>query len=387
MPDLVVAGAGMAGLAAAAEARRLGADPLVLEKLPYAGGSMRLSSGVVWRHRDFETFRAECPDGDERLQRLVFERLDEDLRWLESLGAPVVERATGNPLTTGFRFDPAGLTSALVAAVRGRLRLGEPLREPPEGTPLILATGGVAASRELLAEHVTPEAEHVFLRTSPGSSGDGLRIGLEAGAATSAGLDQVYARAMPASPAQIGEHDLVRLSQLYAQYAIVTNEHGDRYETRTWSENDVAGWQLRQPRARAWFTVRGHHLGERVRDRTVAEMIEAAEEAGAPVTRGAQGVAGESGGAAPAGERGRGGGGRFARPVRRGADDVTVETVAGVTTTLGGLAVDETARVADGVFACGADAGGIATGGYSSGLAAALVLGRIAARAALGGTP
>ncbi len=295
MPDLVVAGAGMAGLAAAAEARRLGADPLVLEKLPYAGGSMRLSSGVVWRHREFETFRAECPDGDERLQRLVFERLDEDLRWLESLGAPVVERDTGNPLTTGFRFDPAGLTSALVAAVRGAACVSASrFASGRSGAPLILATGGFAASRELLAEHVTPEAEHVFLRTSPGSTGDGLRIGLEAGAATSAGLDQVYARAMPAPPAQIGEHDLVRLSQLYAQHAIVTNEHGDRYETRTWSENDVAGWQLRQPRARAWFTVPGDRLGERVRDRTVAEMIEAAEKAGAPVTRGAGVGAGAS---------------------------------------------------------------------------------------------
>jgi succinate dehydrogenase/fumarate reductase flavoprotein subunit len=64
-----------------------------------------------------------------------------------------------------------------------------------------------------------------------------------------------------------------------------------------------------------------------------------------------------------------------------------------VTTTLGGLAIDEGARVLDeggepveGVFACGADAGGIATGGYASGLAAALVFGRIAARSALGET-
>ena len=86
MPDIVVAGAGMAGLAAAAEARRLGATPLVLEKLPRPGGSMLLSSGVIWRHRDLETFREECPDGDERLQRLLFERLDEDLGWLEALG-------------------------------------------------------------------------------------------------------------------------------------------------------------------------------------------------------------------------------------------------------------------------------------------------------------
>jgi succinate dehydrogenase/fumarate reductase flavoprotein subunit len=354
MPDVIVAGAGMAGLAAAAEARRLGATPLVLEKLDRPGGSMRLSSGVVWRHRDFDRFRDECPDGDRRLQRLVFERLDADLAWLESLGAPVAERETGNPLTSGTRFDPKGLTSALVEGAGG-VRLGDALREPPGGVPLILATGGFGASRELLREHVTPEADHVFIRAAPGSTGDGLRIGLAAGGSTSAGLDQVYARAMPAPPAEIGAGDLVRLSQLYARHANVTNERGESFETRAWSETDVAGWQIRQPRARAWFTVPAERLGERVRERTVAEMIDAAQAAGAPV--------------------------------RRGEDDVTVETVAGVTTTLGGLAIDEHARAARDVFACGADAGGIATGGYASGLAAALVLGRIAARAALGETP
>jgi succinate dehydrogenase/fumarate reductase flavoprotein subunit len=344
----------MAGLAAAAEARRLGAEPLVLEKLRRPGGSMRLSSGVIWRHRDFDSFREECPDGDERLQRLVFERLDADLDWLESLGAPAVARETGNPLTTGARFDPAGLTDALVEAA-GEVQVAERLREPPPDVPLVLATGGFAADRELLEEHVSPEAGYAFLRAAPGSTGDGLRVGLEAGAATSAGLDQVYARAMPAPPARIDEDDLVRLSQLYARHAEVANERGDSYETATWSEIDVGQWQLRQPRARAWFSVAVERLGERVRERTVAEMIDAAEAAGAPV--------------------------------RRAQDHVTVETVAGVTTTLGGLAIDEHARTAPGVFACGADAGGIATGGYASGLAAALVFGRIAARAALGEGP
>ncbi len=369
MADLVVAGAGMAGLAAAAEARRLGAEPLVLEKLDRPGGSMRLSSGVMWRHRDLERFLAECPEGDERLQRLLFERLDEDIGWLESLGAPVVERETGNPLTAGTRFEPAGLTDALVEAAGGLapaegtgaggagagVRVAERLREPPPDVPLVLATGGFAADRELLTEHVSPEAGHAFLRAAPGSTGDGLRIGLAAGAGTSAGLDQVYARAMPAPPARIGDEDLVRLSQLYARHADVTNERGERYETAIWSEIDVAQWQLRQPRARAWFAVSLERLGERVRERSVREMIDAAEAAGAPV--------------------------------RREEEHVIVETVAGVTTTLGGLAIDEHALAAPGVFACGADAGGIATGGYASGLAAALVFGRIAARAALGESP
>src|SRR5829696_7364329 len=364
MADLVVAGAGMGGLAAAAEARRLGAEPLVLEKLSRPGGSMRLSSGVVWRHRELERFLAECPDGDGRLQRLLFERLDDDMGWLESLGAPVVERETGNPLTTGARFDPEGLTGALVEAAGGLappdgagagapgVHVAERLREPHAGVPLVLATGGFAADRELLEKYVSPEAGHAFLRAAPGGTGDGLRIGLAAGAATSTGLAQVYGRAMPAPPARIGEGDLVRLSQLYARHADVTNELGEQYETTTWSEIDVAQWQVRQPRARAWFTVSAACLGERVRERTVAEMIDAAEEAGAPV--------------------------------RHEEDHVTVETVAGVTTTLGGLAIDEHAMAAPDVFACGADAGGIATGGYASGLAAALVFGRIAGRAALG---
>jgi NADPH-dependent 2,4-dienoyl-CoA reductase/sulfur reductase-like enzyme len=39
----------MAGLVAAARARELGAEPVVLEKGNRAGGSMLLSSGVVWR--------------------------------------------------------------------------------------------------------------------------------------------------------------------------------------------------------------------------------------------------------------------------------------------------------------------------------------------------
>jgi fumarate reductase flavoprotein subunit len=386
LSDLAVAGAGMAGLVAAAEARRLGAAPVVLEKLDRPGGSMRLSSGVIWRHRSLERFLAECPGGDRELQRLLFERLDADLEWLESLGAPLIARDTGNPLTTGVRFDPEGLTDALVAAAGGVLagpapgaaseaggaaaaasapagplnaahgvHLASPLRELPDRVPVILATGGFAADPALMREHVTPEADHLLLRAAAGSTGDGLRLGLGAGAELGPGLDQVYARAMPAPPARVDPADFVRLSQLYARHAEVTNERDERYETATWSEIDTAQWMARQPRARAWFRVPRAALGERVRDRTVGEMVDAAEAAGAPV--------------------------------RREAEHVTVETVAGITTTLGGLRIDRAARAAPGVFACGADAGGIATGGYASGLAGALVFGRIAARAALGESP
>src|SRR2546421_295603 len=334
MPDLVVASAGMAGLAAAAEARALGATVTLLERGDRPGGSMLLSSGVVWRYRAFDVFRAECPAGAPALQLAMFENLDADLRWLESLGARVVARETGNPLTTGARFDPESLTAKLIEAAGAEVRVGQPLRELPDNGPVVLATGGFQADRELVREHVTPQAEHLMLRAAPWSSGDGLRLGLAAGGERSNGLEQIYGRNMPAPPARVGERDFVRLAQLSAHHATVTNERGERYEARTWSEIDVVQWTALQPRARAWFRLEDSALEERVRDHTVGEMVDAAAEVGAAV--------------------------------ERSSGSVTIETVAGITSTLGGLRIDAHARVADGVFAAGGDAGGIATGGYAS---------------------
>src|SRR6185312_9379843 len=134
LPDLVVAGAGMAGLAAAARARELGADDVVHEKGTRLGGSMYLSSCVVWRYRDFERFREECPGGDPELQRVVWEGLDDALAWLEGLGAPVVARETGNPLTRGVRFEPKRLPGRRRA--RPRARHAGSAASRPAGEPL-----------------------------------------------------------------------------------------------------------------------------------------------------------------------------------------------------------------------------------------------------------
>jgi fumarate reductase flavoprotein subunit len=351
LPDLIVAGAGLAGLVAAVRARELGASVVVQEKGDRPGGSMRLSSGVVWRYREWERFRAECPAGDPALQRLVHEGLDEGLRWLESLAAPVVSRETGNELTTGVRFDSEGLTQAL-ADRAGELRLSEPLEELPSGMPVVLATGGFQGDRELVRRNVTPEAEHLVLRANPWSAGDGLRLGLDAGAALTGGLGEFYGRNLPGPPALMGPDGFVGLAQLYARFATVRSSTGEEYEPRTWSEIDVVQWTARQPGAIATYVVPDSALGDRVRGVSVGEMIERARSVGGPVRR---------------------------------LDGVTeVDVVAGITTTLGGLRVDTRASVAEGVWAAGTDVGGIALGGYASGLAAALVLGRIAAESAVG---
>ena len=349
MAELVVAGAGMAGLVAAARARELGADVLVHEKGDRPGGSMRLSSCVVWRYRNWETFRAECPGGDPALQRVVWEGLDDALAWLESLGAPVVARDTCNPGTAGLRFDPEGLTEVLVRRA-GELRLESPLKELPDGAPTVLATGGFQGDAELVARYITPEP--LLLRANPWSAGDGLRLALGRGAETSAGLDEFYGRNMAAVPRALEPGEFVALAQVYARSATVENASGERFEPRHWADVDVVQWTARQPGGRAWYVVPDAALGERLRERTVGELVEAARAAGAAVER----VDGA----------------------------VRVPVAAAITATLGGIRVNERARAADGLWAAGADVGGVSTGGWSSALAAALVLGRVAAEDAVG---
>jgi fumarate reductase flavoprotein subunit len=341
----------MAGLCAAARARELGASPVVFEKGTRPGGSMLLSSCVIWRHRDWQDFRAECPGGDERLQRVVWERLDDGIAWLESLGAPVVTHETGNPRTVGKRFDPSGLTEVLVDAAGG-VRLRATAEEPE-----VLATGGFQGDANLVAEHVRPAAV-LRLRANPWSAGDGLRHGLACGGELSAGMDEFYGRNMP--DADYSKEQFVPLAQLYGRFARVYNDRGEEFFEGevSWSENDLVQATARQPGARAWYVLDDDALEQRVRERKVADIVALAPTRVEPSDL------------------------PFAAPP--GAH-VAVRVKPGITHTIGGLRIDDRARVAgaDGLFAAGADVGGISTGGYASGLAAALVFGRIAAESAL----
>jgi fumarate reductase flavoprotein subunit len=344
----------MAGLVAAVRLRELGGEPVVYEKGTRAGGSMLLSSCVIFRHRTLEEFHAECPGGVPELQQLIVERLDEAVRWLESLGAEPVWQETGNPRTVGKRFDPRGLTDVLQARA-GEVRLRTPLPLDAE-LPVILATGGfpvrLARDRGLL------------LRCNPWSEGDGLEFARAQGAAPTEGLDEFYGRALPAPPAQVHGEDYVRLTQLYGRFAEAVDERGDVFFEGqvAWHENDLAQAIARLPERTAWYRLGEAALRQPIRARTVGEMVEAARAAGGEVRELADGR-------------------------------LAVHVMPGVTHTIGGLRVDRSARVLDnagrpiaGLYAAGVDAGGISTGGYSSGLATALVLGLTAAETAAANT-
>jgi succinate dehydrogenase/fumarate reductase flavoprotein subunit len=344
----------MAGLCAAARVRQLGATPAVLEKGDRPGGSMLLSSGVVWRYRTLEDFRRECPAGDPGLQRLIVGRLDDALDWLESLGAPVVRRETGNPRTVGRRFDPRGLTESLVRAAGG-VRTGHRWGTDPETRPeepVVLATGGFSV--RLARELALP------IRSNAWSEGNGLDVAVTHGATATAGMDEFYGRAMPAPPARWGEPEFVDHAQVYGRFATVLDEHETEipWKADDWSENGLVQ-TIAERGGRAWYVVDRGDLGRETPYGTIAKCIDRVRAAGGTVED------------------------------RDGA--VAVHVVAAVTHTIGGLAIDDRTHVLDangspipGLYAVGVDAGGWSTGGYASGLAAALVLGLVAAETIVG---
>jgi fumarate reductase flavoprotein subunit len=316
----------MAGLVAAARARQLGTEVRLLERGDRPGGSMLLSSGVVWRYRDFDEFRRQCPGGDEALQQAIWERLDDALDWLERLGAASVPHTT-NPLTTGRRFDPRALTAALVRAA-GDVELGTPPTDA-DG-PLVVATGGypvrLAAERGLL------------VRSNPWSAGEGIDLALARGA-DAAPSGEFYGRAMQGP---VPEDRFVAASQLYGRLARRVNDLGVEFFPGevSWSENDLAQAIADQPGGRAWYEL----------DPDALVLPEVAEKL--PYAQATE-------------------------PLPGGGLRVRVHTA--VTHTYGGVKVDTRARAADGVWVAGVDAGGVSNGGYASGLAQALVLGLVAA--------
>jgi fumarate reductase flavoprotein subunit len=279
---------------------------------------------------------------------------------------------------------------------------------------VILASGGFAGNPELVGRHIIRGAGRMRLRAHPWSTGDGFLAALEAGGLTSAGLDEFYGRNLPAPPADFSPEEFVEVSQLYGRHAVAINRNGERYadEAADWSETALVRVTARQPGLRAWYVLDAAGLRGHVRERSVEEMIATARRSGGTVLRAEsleelaerlseRGVPrtnvlrtlGEYN-AAVAGERGS----ELSPPRSEPAAPVqappfvAVEVAPAITHTVGGLAVDEGCRVLrrtdgrplPGVYAAGVEVGGVSVGGYTSGLAAALVFGRVAAASAAG---
>jgi fumarate reductase flavoprotein subunit len=429
----LIAGGGLAGLTAALRATELGAQVTLLEKGTGPGGSFVYSSGYIWSYVDLPTFRREAPGGDAALQRLILERLGSGLAWLEGAGGVLLASETGNPLTYGAHFDPARTVSALVdrlEATGGEMLTETALETLLEDTAgrvtgvrvsspgetyaadaVILASGGFAGDPEMVGRHIIGGPGRMQVRAHPRSTGDGFRAALQKGALASAGLDEFYGRNLPAPPAEFPPERFVEVSQLYGRYAVAVNAGGERYadEGADWSETALTRATAHQPGLYAWYVLDARGLEGRVRERTTKEMVESAKSAGGTVIEAASlkeladrlaehsmpreiflctleeyNAAAVAGGHLSPPRSGQ------AWPLRV-PPFVAVKVAPSITHTVGGLAVDAGCRVLRGtdkrpirgLYAAGVEVGGVSVGGYTSGLASALVFGVTAAESAI----
>lgn len=433
MVDVMVCGGGVAGLAAAVSAAEAGAETVVLEKSPRCGGSGRLSNGTLWTFADPERAAALMPDADHLLQEATISAADATLAWLEELGVPL-GAAVNMIHGTGRSVDPASMIGGLrtrLLALGGRIELGTPMRTLAPGfvvngtwstRTVVLATGGFQGNPELLTRYgIMPE--HVYLRASPWSTGDGLLAAQTLGAATSSGLGGFYGHAMVAPPAPITPHEFREASQYFGPLSIAVGLDGRRFtdETAGSGEESLNEALSRRPSGRGFYLGDGHTLAMdalpgRLATRTIVDRAAAkgAVTMGATVEELATGLAAygvppaalletlsaiNSAAADDAWEQ-------LYPPRSRHRHGFTeppffaVAVKAGLTFTTGGLAVDDELRVLDrsssssplstmvtdvadvhpvpipGLYAAGCDVGGLSHSGYFGGLLPALITGR-----------
>jgi len=192
---------------------------------------------------------------------------------------------------------------------------------------------------------------------------------------------------------------------------VAINGRGERYadEGADWSETALTRATAHQPGLHAYYVLDAAGLEGRVRERSVKEMVETARGAGGTVIQAAsleeladeleeRGVPRDTflrtieeyNAAIAAGED--------PSPPRTGPavplrvpPFVAVKVAPSITHTVGGLTVDVGCRVLrekdeqpiPGLYAAGVDVGGVSVGGYTSGLASAVVFGKTAAESAL----
>ncbi|MDO4548843.1 MAG: FAD-dependent oxidoreductase [Clostridia bacterium] len=229
--DVLVVGAGGAGLSAAATAADEGADVILVEMLSFTGGSTAQSGGVMLRGANEGDPEGTMTDdelydylmewsqyrADPEVVRTYVDKAGEDQPWAFSLGDGVQNTTRYHMMPENIMaIRPDGDATAAATGIiltqqmeKGVLERGVDLRlntaatqlivedgkvigamvESRQGTypiyaegGVILCTGGFAQNKDLLAEYGVPNAELVPVSCTAGATGTGLLMARDIGA-------------------------------------------------------------------------------------------------------------------------------------------------------------------------------------------------------------
>ncbi|WP_405864825.1 FAD-dependent oxidoreductase [Streptomyces sp. NBC_00005] len=409
--DIVVLGAGLAGLSAAATAAAKGASVIVLEPAPTVGGSAAISGGYVWAIENSERLREEDPGRFQRHGQLVVDGYRDAIDWLTGFVPPLTdeERALAG---RGHKFDMPVIIAHLVrevTATGGRVvaeahtdditRTGTGYvtsATTPDGalritsTSVVLATGGRQADPQVRASLVgggfVPP-----LRGNPHSRGTGVALAESLGGSANTANTGFYGHLFASGVQSLSHVDFITFALYHSGLGVLLDRSGRRFtDERRGDHNNAMAlaahggralllWSelVQQDAAQAPFVPGTPRLDRWAfsRDRggraTVAHDLDSL----LPAVR-------EWGYEAPDlddATRSRLGHGRV----------FAADVVPAVTFTFGGIQVDDRGSVVDasgepiaGLYAAGADMGDAYHEGYGGGLCLAVVSGRRAGRLA-----
>lgn len=319
--DLVIIGSGMGGLACALKAQENGVDKVtVVEASRWTGGATSMSVGVI--HvlgcgETEETFNASTKFmSDNPLSHKSFLGIPDLMEWLGSLGLPFETSAAGESYGSGLE----AVVSAATSAPRGHM-----LDEDGEGgcrapryffdcawelfsnnggtlltstaakkvytddrgavegvlctnvdgntikikaSQVVLAAGGFQNDSELKQRYLGRDAQIASIMSTPYSTGSGLRMALECGAALQGDMSHFAGHMIPTIPAKNWLEDV----EAYEEYdynaevggkwwcfdaildtapakSIVVNANGERFVDEKVTGNSFESYLTKQPRS------------------------------------------------------------------------------------------------------------------------------------------
>ena len=284
--DVVIVGAGGAGLTAAVRATQEGAKVLVLEKMPMVGGnSLKASGGMNCAGTKFqeeqgitdsgvEEFIEDTMNGghqlnDPELVRVMAENSASAVEWLESIGAPLPKVAATGGTTHKYLHSPedgSPVGSYLVEKLSAEaekqgieIMLGtkatEILMEDGRAVgvkaedaendytisadAVILATGGFGSNFELMCSF-NPSLANAVTTNHPGATGDGILMAEAVGAAT-VDMDQIQLH-----PTVYQETSTLVSEKMRSLGAILVNQDGRRFCNDLSTRDAVSAAELEQ---------------------------------------------------------------------------------------------------------------------------------------------
>ena len=434
--DVLVLGAGMAGLSAGGYAAEHGARVIVLERARSIGGSALLSGGILWTATSAQRMRL-YGGGIPELGEVVLRNYAVGLAWMRRRAvamSPAVPVLHGR----GYQIDILDHLrgcSNLVEQHDGHVVLDTDAQEllrngngavtgarighddgaiDVHATATILATGGYQNSAELRAQYIHPNArDKLLLRTNPMSRGDGMRLAGAVGAAMQPTTGGFYGHLVSESPDWGDPRLFTTLSQYHSDKALLLNEQGHRFCDESFGDHANTNRAVAQTNARVlcFWDSRVH---QEFATTAVVKGTEVIDKMKLALEHGGNGVVAgtleEAGNFASA----QGfGGAQVRRSIAQYNDQCRSawETLQpsradnfgaldkapfyalvvrpAITHTHGGVHVDAAARVLNtdgipvpGLFAAGADVDGVYGTGYAGGLALALAFGLQAASTA-----